>query len=95
MEVLARMAGMLRLLAHPHRLKVIEILEGRKDGAPVHEISGRLRLSPAATSQHLNHMRRIGWVEAERKGREVRYRIADSRCLSILGCIRGKQGRAS
>ena len=88
-ETLARMAGMLRLLAHPHRLKVIEILEQRKDGAPVYEIAERLNLPPAATSQHLNHMRRVGLVEAERDGRAVRYRIADSRCFVQMQTLLG------
>jgi DNA-binding transcriptional ArsR family regulator len=88
-ETLARAAQVLRLLAHPHRLKVIELLEAREDGAPVHEIAHRLRLPPAATSQHLNHMRRVGLVAARRSGRTVRYRIADARSLRILNCIRG------
>lgn len=88
-EALSRAAQVLRLLAHPHRLKVIELLEAREDGAPVHEIAGWLRLAPAATSQHLNHMRRVGLVSARRAGRTVRYRIADARSLRILHCIRG------
>lgn len=88
LEFLERTARMLRLLAHPHRLKIIEILEGRKDGVAVHDIAVQLDLAHAATSQHLNHMRRVGLVEAVRDGRLVRYRIADDRSLSILNCIR-------
>ena len=38
-EFLRRTAQVLRMLAHPHRLKIVEILEGR-EGVPVHEISG-------------------------------------------------------
>ena len=37
---------MLKLLAHPHRLKVIEILEG-EDEAPVHALVKRLGLPQA------------------------------------------------
>lgn len=88
-ERLGRMAQVLRLLAHPHRLKIVEILGGQDD-APVGRIAENLNLPPAATSQHLNLMRRVGLLEAERNGREVRYRIGDRRCLSILDCIRGK-----
>jgi len=88
------MAQVLKLLAHPHRLKIIEILESTEE-APVHEIMDRLELPQAATSQHLNQMRRVGLVESERHGKEVWYRIADKRSISILNCIRGKGGASS
>ena len=88
------MAQVLKLLAHPHRLKIIEILESTEK-APVHEITDRLELPQAATSQHLNQMRRVGLVESERHGKEVWYRIADKRSISILNCIRGKGGASS
>jgi DNA-binding transcriptional ArsR family regulator len=91
-EVLARMAQVLKLLAHPHRLKIIEILEG-EDEAPVHVVVERLGLPQGATSQHLNQMRRANLISAERRGKEVWYRIADRRSLTILNCIRGKGGK--
>ncbi|OQW97059.1 MAG: hypothetical protein BWK77_02730 [Verrucomicrobia bacterium A1] len=90
-EFLARMAQVLKLLAHPHRLKIVEILEAR-DEAPVHEIVEQLALPQAACSQHLNQMRRVGLVAAERRGREMWYRIADQRSITILDCIRKKDG---
>lgn len=88
-EWLGKMAQMLRLLAHPHRLKIVDILNAAP-AAPVRAIANQLELPPAATSQHLNQMRRVGLLEAERHGKEVFYRIADRRCLTILQCIRGK-----
>ena len=90
-EILGRMAQVLRLLAHPDRLRIIEILEA--GAAPVHGVVDGLGLPQAATSQHLNQMRRIGLVTAERRGKEVWYAIADPRSLSILNCIRGKGGK--
>ena len=89
-EYLGRVAQMLRLLAHPHRLKIVEMLE-KGGSVPVHRITDGLGLSQGATSQHLNQMRRVGLVDSERKGREVRYRIADGRSVSILNCIRGQR----
>jgi len=90
-HALARMAQVLRLLAHPHRLKIIQILE-KLGSAPVHLIQERLDLPQPATSQHLNQMRRVGLIAAERRGKEVWYSIADRRSISILSCIRGKGG---
>ena len=37
-EYLQEAARMLRLLAHPHRLKIIDILEGEKDGLAVGDV---------------------------------------------------------
>jgi ArsR family transcriptional regulator, zinc-responsive transcriptional repressor len=92
-EFLARTAQVLKLLAHPHRLKIVEILEARE--APVHEIVGQMALPQAACSQHLNQMRRVGLVAAARRGREVWYRIADRRSISILNCIRVKKAKCA
>ena len=91
LELLEQTADMLRLLAHPHRLKVIEFLEDHKDGAPVHEIMEHVGLPHAATSQHLNQMKRVGLLCSERRAKEVLYAIADQRALTILGCIRKQQ----
>lgn len=92
-EYLQRVASMLRLLAHPHRLKLVEALEGL-DEAPVHVLMERLRLPQAPTSQHLSLMRKVGLLEARRRGREVWYAIADRRCLGVLNCIREKRSAA-
>lgn len=92
-ELLERMSGTLRVLAHPQRLRIVEILEAETE-APVHEIVARLGLPQAAISQHLNHMRRAGLLKARRRGKEVWYGIAEPSSLIILDCIRKKQGRA-
>lgn len=90
-KLLERMADILKLLAHAHRLKIVEILEWT-DGAPVFEITERLGASQAVTSQHLNAMKRVGLLHADRRGKEVWYSIADPRALTILNCIRKKEG---
>ncbi len=84
--LLERMAEMLKLLAHPHRLKILEVLQSVRR-APVHSIMEVLDLPQSATSQHLNQMRRAGILASEREGREVWYRIADPRCINVLQCI--------
>lgn len=89
-ELLERMAETLRVLAHAHRLKIIEVLKAEKE-APVHIIVDRLGLPQAAVSQHLNNMKRARLVKAERRGREVWYGIAEPSSLTILECIRKKR----
>ena len=93
-EDLARMAKVLKLLAHPYRLKIIDILES-KESAPVHRLVEELDLPQAVTSNHLKKMLRIGLVECDRRGKEVWYRLGDRRSLTILNCMRAKKGAHS
>ena len=90
MELLEQSARTLKLLAHPYRLKIIEVLDGKTDGLPVHEIMKCVGISQAAVSQHLNAMQRVGLVSSKRRGKEVWYNISDPDSLTILNCIRGK-----
>ena len=92
-ELLERMAMVLKLLAHPQRLRIIEILN-RRGECPVHDIISELNAPQSVVSQHLNQMRRLGLVSASRRGKEVWYSIGDPRSLSILKCIQGKGGSA-
>jgi DNA-binding transcriptional ArsR family regulator len=91
-EFLQRMADALRTLAHPHRLKIVETLE-RGGPAPAHALTEALGLAQATASHHLNTMRRAGLIAAERRGREVWYRIADPDACTILDCMRKKRER--
>ncbi len=90
-EVMERMATTLKVLAHPHRLKIVEFLEREKE-APVSAIQLCLKVPQSVASQHLGHMKRVGLLESVRRGKEVWYRIADRRSLTILNCIRKKHG---
>jgi len=89
-ELLRRVADVLRMLAHPLRLRIIENLRYRSE-VPVHEISEALHIPQATASQHLNLMRRAGIIKSRRQGKEVFYSIADERCVGILECMRGKE----
>ncbi len=85
-KVLRRCGAALRTLAHPERLRLVESLE--HGPRSVGELTESLRRPQATVSQHLMRLRAHGLVKADRRGREVRYAIAQPGCLSILGCIR-------
>ncbi len=85
-ESLERAAETLKMLAHPQRLRLVEILE-RETEVPVHTLVEETELPQAVVSQHLNQMRRSGLLRAERRGKEMWYSITDPRALSILNCI--------
>lgn len=85
-EALERAAQTLKMLAHPQRLRIIEILE-REQEVPVHALIKETGFPQAVVSQHLNQMRRVGLLTGERRGKEMWYSISDPRPLSILNCI--------
>jgi ArsR family transcriptional regulator len=79
-------ADVLRTLANPRRL---EILHRLADGPrEVGRLAADLGLSQPNVSQHLAVLRAAGVVEAERDGREVRYRLADPDVIVACGVMR-------
>jgi DNA-binding transcriptional ArsR family regulator len=86
-ERLKAAARALRVLAHPQRLRIVEALEA--DGEkPVRALVEHTGLPQAAVSHHLARMRAAGLVAAERRGKEMYYRVANPSCATILDCIR-------
>jgi ArsR family transcriptional regulator len=85
-EALEQAAETLKMLAHPQRLRLIEILE-REGEVPVFALVEETEFAQAIVSQHLNLMRRAGLLCSERRGKEMWYSICDPRALSILNCI--------
>ena len=86
METLERCAAAFRVLAHPHRLKIVELLADHD--LTVGELAERLGLPQAACSQHLNLMRAHGLLAARRDGKTVYYEVANPSALKIIDCIR-------
>ena len=79
-------ADVLKTLANPRRL---EILHRLADGPrEVGRLAADLGLSQPNVSQHLAVLRAAGVVEAERDGREVRYRLADPDVIVACGIMR-------
>ena len=85
-DAVASAAEMLRTLAHPMRLRIIDLLNTAGE-LPVCEVTDYLDIAQSATSQHLNHMRRVGLLKTQRRGKEVWYSLADTRPIALLNCI--------
>lgn len=86
LDTLEAAAACLRVLAHPHRLKLVELL--MTDRHTVGELAEELDLAPAAVSQHLNQMKAHGLLAAERDGRAVYYRVVNPNAVNVIRCIR-------
>jgi ArsR family transcriptional regulator len=80
-------AGLFRVLGHPARVRIIELLrEGERSVGALQEGLG---LESGATSQHLAALRRVGLVESRREGTSVYYRVEDERVFDLLEAGRG------
>lgn len=86
MDDLEACAQVLRVLAHPHRLKFVELLMDGK--LSVGELADEVELAPSAVSQHLNHMRAHGILGVEREGRTAYYRVENPNAVNVIRCIR-------
>jgi DNA-binding transcriptional ArsR family regulator len=85
-EITILQAEVLKTLASPRRL---EILHRLSDGPrEVGRLAAELGLSQPNVSQHLSVLRTAGMVEAERDGREVRYRLSDPDVMTACGIMR-------
>jgi DNA-binding transcriptional ArsR family regulator len=79
-------AEVLKTLAHPRRLEIVhELARGPRT---VGRLAEELGLAQPNVSQHLALMRASGVVEAERDGREIRYRLTDPDIIIACGLMR-------
>ena len=85
LDALNDAAECLRVLAHPHRLRMIQMLLA--DDFNVGELAEACELPPAMASEHLRLMQRCGFLSSEKVGRKVYYRVAEQHLKSILKCI--------
>jgi DNA-binding transcriptional ArsR family regulator len=68
-----RLARILKVLSHPSRVRIAQLLKGR--ALCVNALAARLEVTQGAVSQHLRVMRDAGLVTAEKRGYFVHYRL--------------------
>ncbi|MDY0355596.1 MAG: metalloregulator ArsR/SmtB family transcription factor [Sedimentisphaerales bacterium] len=78
-------AEVLKALAHPIRLQVVEALEGGERS--VGEIAEAVGEKQAITSQQLNIMKDKGILKSRREGARVFYWIENENAIRVLGCV--------
>ncbi len=86
-EIYQLQAEVLKTLASPRRLEILHRLA--EGPCEVGRLADELGLSQPNVSQHLAVLRSAGVVEAERDGREVRYRLADPDVMVACSIMRG------
>jgi ArsR family transcriptional regulator len=85
-ERIERAAEVLKTVAHPLRLRIVELLEaGEKSVSELKELLG---VTQPLTSQHLSQMRMRGVLGSRREGAQVYYAIANPDVVKVIHCIR-------
>jgi DNA-binding transcriptional ArsR family regulator len=90
LEALEQAAECLKTIAHPHRLRMIQmLLRGRYTVGELAEACG---VPSHMASEHLRLMQRCGLLTAEKDGRKTFYRIAESHLANIMACVEARFG---
>lgn len=75
LPIYQRKADLFKGLAHPYRIRALEIIAAH-DEVPVGHITKEMDLEASHVSQHLKVLRKFGLVTSQREGLVVYYRLA-------------------
>ncbi|MFM8435072.1 MAG: ArsR/SmtB family transcription factor [Planctomycetia bacterium] len=90
LEALTQAAECLKTLAHPHRLRIVQLLlSGRYT---VGELAEACSIPSHMASEHLRLMQRCGFLAMEKDGRRAYYTVAEPHLASIMQCIESRFG---
>lgn len=85
-ERLKNSAEILRALAHPLRLQILEFIDNNKT-INVNKIYNTLKLEQSITSQHLRILRVAGVVLTKREGKFIHYSIDYPKVAGVLKAV--------
>ena len=85
-EQLEKAASMLKAIAHPMRIAILEYLEDGKH-LTVTEIHEYLQIEQSTTSHHLGILKDKGVLGSKREGKNTYYFIRNENLSSIVDCI--------
>lgn len=91
LQALADAAECLRTLAHPHRLRMVQMLLRGK--YTVGELAEACGIPSHMASEHLRLMQRCGLLSAEKEGRRVYYEVAEPHLANIMACVEERFGK--
>lgn len=93
LKALEQAAECLKTLAHPHRLRMVQmLLRGRYTVGELAEACG---IPSHMASEHLRLMQRCRFLTSLKDGRNVYYQIAEPHLANIMACIEARFGGTS
>ena len=80
--LLTRASQVCKLLSHPIRLRIIELL--MQEEIAVCELAGKIGIPQPSVSHHLGVLRANGIADMERRGQRVIYTVVSSHARAII-----------
>ena len=85
-ETLERAAGMLKAIAHPMRISIVQLLEDGKKRT-VTEIHRKLGIEQATASHHLVILKDRGVLSSKREGKNTWYYLKHTNLRTVLASV--------
>lgn len=85
-EKLEKAAGMLKAIAHPVRIAILNFLEDGKR-LTVTEIHELLKIEQSTTSHHLGILKDKGVLSSKREGKNTYYFLRHENLSNIVSCV--------
>ena len=90
LPALEQAAECLKVLAHPHRLRIVQmLLRGRYT---VGELAEACEIPSHMASEHLRLMQRCGFLTSKKEGRRAYYEVTESHLQDIMACVESRFG---
>lgn len=86
-------AECLKALAHPHRLRMVQMLLGGE--YTVGQLATACEIPSHMASEHLRLMQRCGFLKSKKVGRQVFYQVAEPHLSAFMQCIENRFDRAA
>lgn len=91
LDALGDAAECLKVLAHPHRLRMVQmLLQGE---FTVGELAKACEIPSHMASEHLRLMQRCGFLDSQKDGRKRYYHVAEPHLSQIMGCVEARFGK--
>lgn len=90
MQSLEMAAECLKILAHPSRLRIVQMLIA--GSYAVGELAEACEIPSHMASEHLRLMQRCGFLKSEKQGRFRYYSVAEPHLIDIMDCIVSRFG---
>jgi len=87
---LRQAAECLRILAHPHRLRIVQML--LRGDYTVGELAETCGIAPHMASEHLRTMQRCGFLESRKEGQRRYYQVVEPHLANIMKCVESRFG---
>ena len=90
MTALKRAAECLKALAHPHRIRIVQMLLAER--YTVGELAEACKIPSHMASEHLRLMQRCRFLKSEKEGKFTYYTVMEPGLVDLIRCMESRFG---